>query len=250
MSIVWQQRVADTLYQVRQAGRSLRLYTNGVFHSQYNPGRPVTGNVWDLLWLPAFFYPSGSIRRVLVLGVGGGAAIQQLRRFVQPDAITGVELNPVHLRIARRFFGVRGKDVELVRANALEWVQRYRGPAFDMIIEDLFGDSGGEAERTVFADPKWVSALTRCLSDTGMIVCNFATRLELMSAAYLNHPACRKNFRSAFQLSTAQNYNTVGVFLRRASTTRQLRERLKRVRELDPRRPSSRLSYRIKTLKF
>jgi len=61
---------------VRSAGYSLRLYTDGVFHTQYNPGNPLTGHIWDLLMLPAFFYEPDTIKRVLVLGVGGVASIQ------------------------------------------------------------------------------------------------------------------------------------------------------------------------------
>lgn len=248
MSILWEKDVDSTNYQLRQAGNSLRLYTNGVFHSQYNPGRPVTGSVWDLLFLPAFFYPPGSIRRVLVLGVGGGAVIQQLRRFVQPDSVVGVELNATHLYLAQRFFGVSGNDVELVRADAVDWIKQYRGPAFDIIIDDLFGHVDGETQRSVFADRSWVSSLTRCLSSDGMIVCNFTSRLELMVSAYLSHSTLRSSFSSAFCLATAQNYNAVGAFLKRPATTRQLRDRLKRISQLDPRRPSSRLSYSIRTL--
>jgi len=248
MSILWEKRVDSTSYQLRQAGNSLRLYTNGVFHSQYNPGRPVTGSVWDLLFLPAFFYPPGSIRRVLVLGVGGGAVIQQLRRFIQPDSIVGVELSATHLYLAKRYFGVSGDDVELVRADAVDWVNRYRGPVFDIVIDDLFGHVDGETQRSVFADRGWVSSLTRCLSSDGMIVCNFTSRLELMVSAYLSHSTLRSSFSSAFYLGTTQNYNVVGVFLKRPATTRQLRDRLKRIPQLDPRRRSSRLNYSIRTL--
>jgi len=248
VSILWEKDVGSTNYQLRQAGNSLRLYTNGVFHSQYNPGRPITGSVWDLLFLPAFFYPPGSIRRVLVLGVGGGAVIQQLRRFIEPDSIVGIELSATHLYLAKRFFGVRGNDVELVRADAVDWVNQYRGPVFDIVIDDLFGHADGETQRSVFADPAWVSSLSRCLSSDGMIVCNFTSRLELMVSAYLGHGTLRKSFNSAFYLATAQNYNAVGAFLKKPATTRQLRDRLKRIPQLDPRRPSSRLNYSIRTL--
>ena len=247
MSLVWERRVRGTLYQVRRAGRSLRLYTNGVFHSQYNPGRPVTGSVWDLLLLPAFFYPPGALRRVLVLGVGGGAVIRQLRHFVEPDKLVGVELCAVHLSIARRFFGVSGDDVQLVRADAVEWVKGYRGQGFDMIIDDLFGDCDGEPQRSVCADTVWVNKLRRCLNPGGMIVSNFASSLELEVSAYRVDANCRRRFKAAFQLSTPQNYNAVGVFLDRPATSRQLRERLKRVPALDPRKPRG-LSYRIRTL--
>ncbi len=45
---------------MRTAGKTLRLYTDGVFHSQFNPNHAVTGGVWDALMLPAFFYPAES----------------------------------------------------------------------------------------------------------------------------------------------------------------------------------------------
>ncbi|HHJ17895.1 MAG TPA: oxidoreductase [Gammaproteobacteria bacterium] len=248
MSVVWERTVGATRYQVRHAGRSVRLYTNGVLHSQYNPGRPLTGSVWDLLFLPAFFYPAGHIRRVLVLGVGGGAVLQLLRRFIQPELLVGVELNSVHLSVARRFFALRGRDVQLVQADAVAWVKQYRGPGFDLIIDDLFGDCDGEPQRAVHAGPRWIKSLLRCLSDDGALVCNFASSLELSVCGCLTDAGLRRRFSSAFQLSTAQNYNAVGVFLRRPATTRQLRDRLQRIPALDPRRRSSPLNYRIRTL--
>ncbi len=248
MSLVWQKYADGVDYQVRRAGRTLRLYTNGVFHSQYNPTRPVTGSVWDLLLLPAFFYPPGELRRILVLGVGGGAVIQNLRRFVQPQQIVGVELNPVHLSVAKRFFGVRGKGVQLVQADAVKWVQEYDGPGFDLIIDDLFGEVDGEPQRAIFADTQWARSLLAILSGDGTIVSNFASRLELEVSAYVAQAACRNRFETGFNLTTAQNYNNVGVFLRRPATTRQLRERLAQVPELNPRRRSSGLAYRIQTL--
>jgi len=248
MSIVWEQVVADTHYQVRRAGGSVRLYTNGVFHSQYNPQRPMTGNVWDLLMLPAFFYSPGSLGRVLVLGVGGGAVIQQLRQFVQPESIVGVELSDVHLRIARRFFGVRGPGVQLVRADAVDWLHSYRGEPFDMIIDDLFGEVDGQPVRAVAAKREWASRVLDHLAPNGVAVSNFPAWPELEYSAYLADAEVRARFQSAFRLSTAQNYNAVGAFLKRPATTRQLRERLNRIPELDPRRSSSHLRYSIRTL--
>lgn len=135
MAILWQKHLDGTHYEVRTAGKSHRLYTNGVFHSQYHPERATTGGIWDLLVLPAFFLAPEKIQRVLVLGVGGGAVIRQLQRYVRPQSIVGVELNPVHLEVARRFFGVDDSMAELHQADAVSWLESYSGPPFDMIIE-------------------------------------------------------------------------------------------------------------------
>ena len=55
MAIVWSKVVGDSQYEVRTAGQSIRLYKDGVFHSQWNARRPLAGGVWDLLFIPALF---------------------------------------------------------------------------------------------------------------------------------------------------------------------------------------------------
>jgi hypothetical protein len=246
MSLVWERRKGETCYQVRRAGGSLRLYTNGVLHSQYNPARPLTGSVWDLLTLPAFFSKMGDIRRVLVLGIGGGAVIRQLRQFVHPQLMVGIELDRVHLSVARRFFGVRGKDVTLLQANAVQWLRAYRGSPFDMIIDDLFTDADGQPERAVPVNASWGRLLLRRLTDHGTAVINFPSRAGLEGCGMLSNARLQAGYACAFRLSTAQNENAVGVFLKVHATPRQLRDRLKRAPGLDPR--SGRPRYRIRTL--
>lgn len=249
MSILWKHSVGNTDYQVRRAGNSIRLYTNGVFHSQYNPGRPVTGSVWDLLWIPAFFASPGEIRRVLVLGVGGGAAIQQLRNFVRPRSITGIELSSIHLSIARRFFGVSGSDVELVCADAVNWMHNYKGPGFDLIIDDLFADDDGEPARAVRVTREWASVLKANLTSRGILVINFATPAELYASAAYSSVKIRHGFKSAFGLATPQNHNAVGVFLKQPASSSSLRSRLCDIPALNPRRKSAPLRYSIRRLK-
>lgn len=247
MALLWSRNIGGVLYEVRTAGRTRRLYTDGIFHSQFNPGRPVGGSVWDLLMLPAFFLPPGAVRRVLVLGVGGGAVIRLLQHFVQPERIVGIELNPVHLSVARRFFGIGGKRVELHEADAAGWMRRYRGEPFDLIIDDLFGGSGGEPVRAVEARPEWFRTLLRPLAPHGALVMNFAG-VEELGRAWYGSAATRRRFRAGFRLSTAQNENAVGAFLRRDADSATLRRRLAGVPGLDPARKSTRLRYRIRRL--
>ena len=100
MATLWNQTIDGNHYEVRSAGASIRLYRNGVHHSQWNPDRPLCGSVWDLLALPALHRPVGEVERVLVLGFGAGAVARQLRELVAPTTVVGVEMDPVHLTIA------------------------------------------------------------------------------------------------------------------------------------------------------
>ena len=249
MAIVWQKNLDGCLYEVRSAGRSLRLYTDGVFHSQYNPANPLTGHIWDLLMLPAFFYEPGAIKRVLVLGVGGGASIQLIRQFVKPDKILGVELNPVHIYVAKRFFKLKHDSIELVQADAVQGGKDYNGKKFDLIIDDLFAEENGEPVPAIEPNASWFDSLTRCLATDGQIVKNFLDNKSARSSAGLTNPRISRKFRSIFQLTAPYNENVAVAYLTRASTSPALRKRLVATPGLNPNLKTARLRYNMRRLK-
>ena len=246
MAIIWQKQVEKTLYEVRTAGQTRRLYTDGVFHSQFNPERAITGGVWDLLMLPAFFYPAETIQRVLVLGVGGGAVIHQLQRYIKPTEIIGVELNPVHIMLAKRFFGITNKLAHLVEDDAVKWLNNYSGPPFDLIIEDLFGEKDGEPIRAVKANKAWFETLNSHLSPEGILVMNFISRNDLKNCAGISYKKTASFFQSIFQLTITHYENAMGAFLKKLSSSQVLR---KNISETDDLRKSKKLEFQIRKLK-
>ena len=246
MAILWEKTQSGDHYQVRSAGATRRLYRNGVFHSQYNPRTPLTGHTWDLLMIPAFFVPGAALRRVLVLGVGGGTVIRQLQHFVAPEAIVGIDCSAVHLYLARRFFGVAGRNLRLVRADAIQWLADYAGPAFDMIIDDMFCDQQDDAARAIPMDARWLGLLLRQVTPRGVLVANFGSPHELRDSTADILP--RTAVKSAFQLTTAADENAVGVFLRRRVEGAALRRALKSTPGLDPSAATNRLNYRIRRI--
>lgn len=249
MALLWQKKTKGTLYEVRNAGNTRRLYTNGVFHTQYNPANPVTGHVWDLLMLPAFFYKPGEIKRVLVLGVGGGAVIQLLRHFVKPEIIIGVELDKTHIHIAKKFFNVKGSGIRLYQGDAVHWLQNYQGEKFDLIIEDLFAEEKGEPVPVVKANGVWFAEMLKHLSEQGVLVRNFIDKQELNNAAGLVHKSISKRFKSVFRFTSSYDENFVAAFLKKQVSNTELRQRLSATPGLNPSLKSSRLRYRIRRLK-
>jgi spermidine synthase len=249
LALLWKKQTADTLYEIRTAGRTLRLYTNGVFHTQYNPSQPLTGHVWDLLMLPAFFYQPEEIKRILVLGVGGGAVMNMLKQFIQPEEMIGIELDAVHIALARRFFNIKGKGIKLYRSDAVTWLQQYQGEKFDLIIDDLFGEREGEPFRAVAANNKWFTMMLKNLTADGVIVGNFVGLDDLKQSAGLNNHKVNRRFKSIFQLSSQYDENYVGAFIRKKVTASQLRSQVIQVPGLNPALKTSRLKYKIKKLK-
>lgn len=248
MATVWQKKINGTCYEIRKAGNTTRLYTDGVFHSQYNPSRPVTGSVWDLLMLPAFFTDVENIKRVLVLGVGGGSVIQLLHRYVKPDEIIGVELNPVHIRVAKKYFGVSSKIAKLHAADAISWMEKYKGPPFDIIIDDLFGEIDGEGVRPVPLNAKWLNLLHSNLTRNGLIVANVVDRESLRGSAYFSNKRVTSHFKSAFQLTIPQLENIVATFLKNNSSSRQLRKNISLVAGLSSRSGPNKMMVSIRDI--
>ncbi len=244
MALLWRKTCEDTDYEVRSAGRTRRLYTNGVFHSQYSPARPWTHGVWDLLMLPALFHSPGEIQRVLVLGVGGGAVIRLLQSHIRPREIIGIDLNPVHLSVARRFFGVRTSSAELIPADACHWLANYRGPPFDLIIEDLFGDADGQPRRAVPLDAGWCALLKRHLSRRGTLVVNTLGQGELRRSTLCTRWRTARGFRRAWRLDLPVYDNVVGAFLRVDAERHTLYKAL----EALPRTPGRKLDFRLRRL--
>lgn len=246
MAILWQKTIDSTQYEVRSAGQTRRLYTDGVFHSQFNPDRAIAGGVWDLLMLPAFFVEQENIQRVLVLGVGGGAVIHQLQRYFKPTDIIGVELNPTHIMVAKRYFGINHKLAMLVEADAVQWLEDYSGPPFDMIIEDLFGEQDGEPLRAVKANKDWIGKLNSHLSERGLLVMNFTSRDDLKNCAAVSYKKVAKLFASSFQLTIADYDNAIGAFLKTPSSSQRLR---KNINNVDILKKSKNLEFNVRKIK-
>lgn len=230
MALLWKKTNSDGNYEVRSAGRTVRLYKDGVFHSHYNPNLIVTRGVWDLLVLPALLHPPGSIRNVLMLGVGGGAAIHLLQHFVKPEHITAIELDDTHLKIAKRFFKVNYSNTELLHADAIQWVKkqaaRKQPPQFDLIIDDLYGEEDGEPQRAVAANADWVKPLCQLLADDGLLVTNFVSPREARDAYVSKRARKASGFQSSYRFENPNYDNVIVASSRQNNTRREFSKRL------------------------
>ncbi|MFV2061418.1 MAG: spermidine synthase [Gammaproteobacteria bacterium] len=226
MAIVWQKVLNNVNYEVRTAGKTIRLYTDGVFHSQYRPNRHIIGGIWDLMVLPSFFYSSDKIQRVLLLGVGGGAVIHHLHHFHTPLDITGIELNPVHIDIAHRYFKITDKLATIIESDAQKWLKNYTGPAFDFIIDDLFSEEDGEPVRAIDADSNWFNLLEKNITTDGMLVINFISPKNLKECGYFKSRKIATKFESAIQFTLPAYENAIGAFVKKQVKSADLRKRI------------------------
>ncbi len=207
MALLWQQQNSGKNYQVRSAGASIRLYTNGVFHSQFNPNHPLGGGIWDLLAIPPLFKPE-TTKRVLILGLGGGAVVRCLQFLLPHTHITAIELDPTHIKIATEYFGVRSnKSTRIINADAIQWLKEHRGEKFDFILDDLFVEKDGYPDKAI-NNQSWTQLLLRNLSINGVLAINFDSNKELRKSV-LSSGKTYSAFASRFCLSVPKYDNRI-----------------------------------------
>lgn len=181
MAVIFSKQVEGVRYEVRTAGATRRLYTNGAFHTQYNPNSLFTGAVWDLLCLPVLCREQAPAS-VLVLGVAGGTAIHQLQALCNNPQITGIEFDRVHIELARSHFDLDYPNLKLVHADARDWLARSK-QKFDCIIDDIFVHGESDPERPVALDKRWFRQLKSHLNKDGLLIQNHIDHESAKQAA-------------------------------------------------------------------
>ncbi len=136
--------------RVQEGPHGRELIVDETFASFYRPGSATTGSVWDAIAAPVLALSPGSRRRVLLLGLGGGSVARIVRALAPEAQIVGVELDPVVIRLAKRWFDLDELDLELVVGDALEFL-RQEERRFDIVLEDVFVGRGDEVHK-----PGWI----------------------------------------------------------------------------------------------
>jgi len=228
MSTLWEYKTETHHYRVAAVGAALRLYTNGVFHSQWNKNKPFSGHLWDLLSLPVFF-SSSAPKKSLLLGVGGGAAIKTLHHFFPNLHIDAVDLDPIHLQIAQNQFDCDKEHTHFFEENAVSFISSQRSK-YDFIIDDLFVGNHTQhelAHRSVGADSAWLKQLMNRLKKRGTLVMNFESQSSLRHC--VNESAgIVENFATIYLANTSRYENAIGIFSGEILTIEKLRENLER----------------------
>ena len=245
MALLWQGKSDGVHLEVRSAGETRRLYCDGVLHTQYNPRHPLTGDVWDPMALSPFAEGRSRPRKVLMLGLGGGAVAHLLRRYHSDIDITAIDIDPKRLSLGRRFFGLRRRGIELICADAIEWIYAGSGGKYDLVIDDLFGQVDGQPERAIPLARSWVDALLERLNPGGMLTVNCADKVGLDESALLSAQCYRKRFASALRFTFERSHNHIALFSARPTTPAGFRAALRREPELRTARAKKLMRFRV-----
>lgn len=233
MAVIYSRKQDGILYEIRTAGASKRLYTNGAFHTQFNPNHLFTGAVWDLLSLPVLCKEQAP-RTILVLGVAGGTVIHQLQSLCDNIEITGIELDPMHIQLARSHFDLRYDNLTVIQADARDWLMASNS-TYDCIIDDIFLHGESDPERPVALDKSWFKQLKAHLNRDGVLIQNHIDESSAKVASSHMKGGAILGFH------TEMYANIVLAWYRDGQGAKAMRQRLAKKLEQLPARTTSRL---------
>ena len=101
------------------------------------------------------------------------------------------------IALGRQYFGLKMDGVTLTCADAIDWVYQYKGPAFDLVIDDLFGEEDGEPVRAAPLTKRWLKKLNKMTSPDGVLVVNCVDWAELLNSPFVQSRVYRKRFAGA-----------------------------------------------------
>lgn len=169
---------SGTLYVTQEADglRTLRFEKDGARQSAAKPGDPARLEMPYLRVALAGLALCAEPRRILVVGLGGGALPGFLRVHYPDAAIDAVEIDQQVVDVAKAFFGFR--EDALMRAyvgDGREFIERASESSYDAIVLDAF-DARGVPRR--LATLEFLQAVRRALAPGGVAIGNLWKRAE------------------------------------------------------------------------
>jgi spermidine synthase len=190
--------------EVKRSGKGRALRIDGTFASWYEPGKEVTGSVWDALAAPLLLLPKPRRDRVLILGLGGGSAARVVRALAPKARITGVEIDAGVVRAARRWFDLDGLGVEVVKGDAQRYLERTRR-RFDVILDDIFIGNRRNLRKPDWMPDTGLALAASRLRPGGILVSNAIDEVALVAREM------RRLFASTLQIAIEDYDNRVVV---------------------------------------
>lgn len=163
----------NTVAVVASAGR-INLDVEGATFATWHPRFVMTGYSWDGLSAACLLRGDGPPASVLILGLGGGTVARQLRALAPHAAITGVDIDPGIVDLARRHMALDALGVEVVVGQAGRFLAE-TGRRFDAIIDDLFLSGPADVVRSSIPAGETLALLKDRLAPGGILVANLIT---------------------------------------------------------------------------
>lgn len=199
----------NTIDVIEQHDGRIDFDVTGATHATWHPHLLLTGHAWDALTAAALCHP-GNPGRMLLLGLGGGTVLRQLRHFLPECQVTAIEIDPDMIRLARAYMEVDTLGIEVIQDDAFDFLDR-DSARYDIIIDDLYrcGTHDVERPRPVTRD-SLAGQLSR-LNPGGLLVANFVLGQQHDTVHHQARKAFRHHFGAVRALRPPLSHNEVLV---------------------------------------
>jgi len=173
------------------APREVEFRVAGATHAWWHKSRFLTGLAWDNLCAACLLRPHGPPSSVLMLGLAGGTSLRALRRVVPGVRLTAVDYDECLVALAREHMGLDAIEMTVHFGDAYDFVRRYRGPAFDVVVDDVYQALDDDVARPGAWSGETLAGLRRLVAPGGLLVVNLVTGT--------GHRAMQSDFRRVFR---------------------------------------------------
>ena len=112
-----------------------------------------------------------TVRKCLILGLGGGSAAKLAKRYWPNSKITGVEIDPVMIEMGKKHMGLKDLRVEITNTDASGYISQAckNCESYDLILIDMYV---GYRIPEKFENIKFIRDIKKLLSTKGLAVFN------------------------------------------------------------------------------
>ena len=146
----------------------------GAIHATWHRTRFLTGMAWDAITAGVMLRAGDLPKRLLMLGLGGGTALRQLRHFMPKLEITALELDKGMISLAKKFMHLDALKVKVIHGDAYAWLLQNEAK-FDAIVDDVYGSGELDVARPTVYTEELAAALQRSLAPGGVFAANLVT---------------------------------------------------------------------------
>jgi spermidine synthase len=146
----------------------------GGTHATWDQHRILTDYAWDAIAAAALLRKKAPPRTLLMLGLGGGTAIRQLKHFIPTMRITALEIDETMVDLARRYMGLDDLDIDVVVGDAYDYI-RTCNKTFDAVVDDVYLGGASDVFRPKAHDAPLMEQLCQCLNPNGVLLANLVT---------------------------------------------------------------------------
>ncbi len=178
----------------------------GGTHAMWSLGRVLTGFAWDAITAAVLLRSGPLPRSVLMLGLGGGTGVRQIRHLLPKARITAVEIDAKMVELGRRYMHLEELAIEVVIGDAYEFLDR-TSDVFDVVVDDVYLGSGEDVSRPVDYNERLMDRLLSCASSRGTVVTNLVTGEGHRRVQRAVRQTFRERFPSVRVVKPAKGFN-------------------------------------------